>query len=146
MIRELRLRPRHERNRRLLALVRGVLHNRSAHDRPGGFFEGVSKSQDFNAIDNYSPRKRREKLYETIVDVKHLELTDKLRFQVDAVVEMETHLFPRWHQGGYHCSIEEICQWMADSIPRELYNLLQIPTHPRKFGVMPYVDFTRPPM
>lgn len=110
------------------------------------FFEGVSKSQDFNAIDNYSPRKRREKLYETIVDVKHLELTDKLRFQVDAVVEMETHLFPRWHQGGYHCSIEEICQWMADSIPRELYNLLQIPTHPRKFGVMPYVDFTRPPM
>jgi AcrR family transcriptional regulator len=98
------------------------------------FFKGVSISSDYNAIDNYSPRKRRETLQETIVEIKHLKLTEQLRFQIDVVVEAETHLFPRWHEGAYDCSLEEICRWMADSVPYELRNMLSIPTFPRKSG------------
>ncbi len=96
------------------------------------FYRWASRSDDRNAIDNYSPRSRRAVLRETVTKYKQLELTEQLRFEIDVIVEAETHLFPRWHNGSYDCSLEEICTWMTQAVPRHLFELLDEPVSPRK--------------
>jgi len=98
------------------------------------FYAAVSKSNDYNAIDNYSPRTRRQTFYETVTEYKHLELTEQMRFEIDAIVESETHLFPKWHNGAYECTLEEACAWMVKCVPNDLYELLKTPTNPRRVG------------
>ncbi len=91
------------------------------------FFRRVAKSNDYNAVDNYSPRHRRETLVETIVDYHHIELTERMRFDIDATVVMETYLFPRWHYGEYDVTLDEVSRWMADSVPKQLFEALNTP-------------------
>ncbi len=91
------------------------------------FFVAMSSSKDANSIDNYAPRARRQILTETVVDVKHAKLTEKMRFDIDATIALETNLFPAWHYGKYDASLVEITSWVADAVPRDLYNLLELP-------------------
>ena len=100
------------------------------------FYEGVAKSNDYNAIDNFAPRSRRKVLTETVTEYYKKPLTDRLKFQIDATVELEVHLMPKWHYGFYDVSLEEMCAWVAESVPRELFELLNTPLRPRT---------TRPP-
>lgn len=100
------------------------------------FYEGVAKSNDYNAIDNFAPRFRRKVLTETVTDCYKKPLTDRLKFQIDATVELEVHLMPKWHYGFYDVPLEEMCAWVAESVPRELFELLNTPLRPRA---------TRPP-
>lgn len=94
------------------------------------FYSNVAKSDDYNAIDNYAPRLRRKTLVETLTDYHHRQLTERLKFQVDATVELEMHLLPKWHYGAYDATLEELCTWLANAIPRELYKLLDTPLKP----------------
>ena len=100
------------------------------------FYEGVAKSNDYNAIDNFAPRSRRKVLTETVTDYYKKPLTERLKFQIDATVELEVHLMPKWHYGFYDVPLEEMCAWVAESVPRELFELLNTPLRPRT---------TRPP-
>lgn len=100
------------------------------------FYEGVAKSNDYNAIDNFAPRSRRKVLTETVTDYYKKPLTGRLKFQIDATVELEVHLMPKWHYGFYDVPLEEMCEWVAESVPRELFELLNTPLRPRS---------TRPP-
>ena len=94
------------------------------------FYAGVAKSNDYNAIDNFAPRLRRKTITETL-QMRKVPLTEHLKLQIDATVELEVHLFPKWHYGFYDVSLDEMCEWVADSIPRELFDLLNTPLHPR---------------
>lgn len=94
------------------------------------FFTNAAKASGYNAPDMYAPRKRKERLVETLVEVHGLELTERLKFQIDVVVEVETRLLPRWHYGEYGVSLDEITRWVADAVPRELFEILNTP--PRK--------------
>lgn len=95
------------------------------------FYAGVAKSNDYNAIDNFAPRLRRKTITETLTQMRKVPLTEHLKFQIDATVELEVHLLPKWHYGFYDVSLDEMCEWVADSIPRELFDLLNTPLHPR---------------
>ncbi|MBQ3301980.1 MAG: TetR family transcriptional regulator [Eggerthellaceae bacterium] len=99
------------------------------------FFLNASKSNDRNALTQVAPKARRETLLKTLSDVRNVEITDHLRFQVDAAVEVETRLFPAWHYGNYDCSLGEICHWMTECVPRELFELLDTPLKPQSITI-----------
>ena len=96
------------------------------------FFLDAAKSRDLNSLDMVAPRVRRDTILKTLTDYRHVELTEHLRFQVDVAVHMETLMFPAWHRGEYNCSLEEICQWVTDCVPRELFELLNTPLTPQQ--------------
>ena len=94
------------------------------------FFANAAKSNDYNSLDRFSPRLRKEVLERTITKHYNMEYTEHMRFLVNATVEMETSLFPLWHYGEIDCTIEEACQWMTECVPRELFDLLNEPINP----------------
>ena len=96
------------------------------------FFTNAAKSKDMNSLDQIAPRLRRDTLIRTITDYKELELTERLRFQVNAAVLAEVNLLPAWGYGKYTCSLEEVCHWMCDCVPRELFELLDTPLKPQR--------------
>lgn len=95
-----------------------------------GFFTNAAKSQDRNSLDHIAPRVRRDRLIRTLVDVRDVELTERLRVQVNSAVLTETYLFPAWHYGKYDATLEEVCTWMCECVPRELFELLNTPLKP----------------
>lgn len=94
------------------------------------FYIHAARSKDYNSIDSYAPRMRRETLRETIIDHRHATLTERLKFEVDATVRMETYLLPHWHYGNYDITLEQACDWMTEMVPRELFDLLNTPLKP----------------
>ena len=94
------------------------------------FFRRVACSNDYNAIDNYAPRERRKNLAETLTVYHGKVITERMKFQIDATIELECHLMPKWHYGDYDVSLEEICTWMADAVPRDLFKILNTPVRP----------------
>ena len=96
------------------------------------FFERAERSKDSHSLSHVAPRIRRDTLIKTITDCRHVELTEHLRFQVNAVAHLEIILFPAWHYGKYSCSLEDICKWMVECVPDELFELLNTPLTPTK--------------
>ena len=94
------------------------------------FFTNAAKSNDYNALDQFSARFRKEVFERTITKYYNCEYTEHMRFLVSATVEMETKLFPQWHYGDIECSLEEVCEWMTECVPRDLFNLLNEPINP----------------
>ena len=94
------------------------------------FFRRVARSNDYNAIDNYAPRERRKNLAETLTVYHGKVITERMKFQIDDTIEPECHLMPKWHYGDYDVSLEEICTWMADAVPRDLFKILNTPVRP----------------
>lgn len=94
------------------------------------FYVNAAKSKDYNAIDSYAPRMRRETLTETVVDHRKQKLTERLKFEIDATVQLETYLMPHWHYGAYDVSLETACEWLASMVPHELFELLNTPLKP----------------
>lgn len=94
------------------------------------FFTNAAKSNDYNAIDRFSSRFRKEVFERTLTKYYGLEYSEHLRFLVGATVEMETSLFPQWHNGDIDCSLEDVCRWMTECVPRELFDLLNDPINP----------------
>ena len=96
------------------------------------FFANAAKSTDYNSLDRYAPRLRKEVFERTITKYFKKEYTEHLRFLVSATVEIETNLLPQWHYGEIDCTIEEACQWTVECVPRELFNLLNDPINPAR--------------
>jgi AcrR family transcriptional regulator len=94
------------------------------------FFQNAAKSNDYNSLDRFAPRLRKEVYERTLTKYYNLEYTEHLRFLVYAAFELETNLFPQWHNGEIDCTLEEICQWVVECIPRELFDLLNKPLNP----------------
>lgn len=95
------------------------------------FFRNAAKSKDYNSLDMFIPKYRRQILTTTLTDYHGVKMTERLRFFVRATVEMEIHMLPTWHYGKLDCSLEEACKWMTECIPRELFELLNTPSDPR---------------
>jgi AcrR family transcriptional regulator len=95
------------------------------------FYEGASQSDDYNGIDAFSSRIRRKVLRDTVTEFKKTELTDSLKFQIDAAVDMEIHAFPRWQDGEYDIPLETMVNWIVKALPRGIFELLDTPTMPQ---------------
>lgn len=98
------------------------------------FYAKCAKSDSHNSIDQSCPRFRRKTLLDTIEKDYGVEITDRVRFDVDAAVEVEIHLMPNWHYGKYDASLLEISQWIADTVPRRLFDLLNTPLDPYEYA------------
>ena len=91
------------------------------------FFREAAKSTDYNSLDLYTPRTRKAVLCATVTDCYHQKLTPKMLFMIDAAVNAETTMLPCWHRGEYDCTLREMCSWVTECIPKELYELLKEP-------------------
>lgn len=94
------------------------------------FFANAAKSTDRNSLDRVAPKVRRDRLIRTLTEDRGIEMTDRLRLQVNSTILTETYLFPAWHYGKYDATLEEVCSWMCECIPQELFNLLNTPLKP----------------
>ena len=97
------------------------------------FFRLAARSEDYNGVNNFASRQRRQALIDTIVDYKGQPLNDRLNFQIDVTIAMELWVFPKWYTGVYPFSLYEISRLIADTVPRELFELLNIPDE----GIVP---------
>ena len=95
------------------------------------FFSNAAKSKDYNSLDMFIPRYRREVLTTTLTDYHGIKIDEHLRFLVRATVEMEIHMLPTWHYGKLDCTLEEACRWLTECIPRELFEMLDTPVKPQ---------------
>jgi len=76
--------------------------------------------------ENMMPRHRREVILETLRDYRHIELTETLRFALDAFVEMESHLANKWFRSGLHPEPAVFAELMESVVPPELHAALSI--------------------
>jgi len=95
------------------------------------FYASAAKSNDYNAIDNFAPRYRRETLIQTLTECYNIEMTPHLLFDIDATVTLECTLFPRWHYGLIDADLETVCRWMTQNVPAQLFGLLNTPKEQR---------------
>lgn len=79
----------------------------------------------------YSMR-REEALKHAIVDVKKMELTSKLAFQIRGLAHAEEWAIRDWYRGNIDVSVEEICEYMVSLVPQELYKALEKPEYPQE--------------
>lgn len=94
------------------------------------FFANAARSTDRNSLDRVAPKVRRDRLIRTLTEDHGVKMTERLRLQVNSTVLTETYLFPAWHYGKYDATLEEVCTWMCECIPQELFNLLNTPLKP----------------
>ncbi|MGV8083078.1 MAG: TetR/AcrR family transcriptional regulator [Coriobacteriia bacterium] len=90
-------------------------------------FNGASFALEFSAARPTFIRHRQETLSETVTEYKHVELTERLAFQIEAVANMEAVMPGRWEAGKYHFSLKELCDLLVSLVPRELFGLLNEP-------------------
>jgi AcrR family transcriptional regulator len=94
------------------------------------FYRNVGKTGNYNALDVYALRARETALIETITEYYHVKMTSKLLFQVEAVVNCEVSMLPRWHYGKVDATLEEVCDWMVSMVPDNLFEMLNTPIEP----------------
>lgn len=99
------------------------------------FFKAAAKSSTGNSLDAYAPRARKETLTKTITELYKQPITPHMQFMIDATIDIETKAFPAWHYGKYDCSLEEMCTWVVECIPKDLFHLLEKPLNPELDGV-----------
>ncbi|MDR2197282.1 MAG: TetR/AcrR family transcriptional regulator [Coriobacteriales bacterium] len=111
---------------RTLDWFEGNYYMLQAFSKRATFFANSLKSNDFNGIKKYGNRRRREYLAETVVDYLGLTLTPSLAYQIDFFVDAESRAVTTWMKRGMPQSLEELCRFLADCVPPQLYSLLDI--------------------
>ncbi len=90
-------------------------------------FIAASKSNDYNAINSYSQRKREQMIFETLTDYQGIEVTRTLRSQVIALAAGERAVTSRYIQEDDDVSINEMVDCLISIVPPELYEALKTP-------------------
>lgn len=98
------------------------------------YYDLYSKVRQPNSSDqffaSYYSLKREDALIHAIVDVKKMELTPKLAFQIKGLSHAEEWAIRDWYRGNLEASLQEICEYMVSLVPRELFNALNEPEMP----------------
>lgn len=72
-------------------------------------------------------RKHAEELRRTIVEFKHRAVSDELDFQIGCVVQTGTRSAVDWVQGDMQRSAEVYATYLANAVPRKLFDLFNTP-------------------
>lgn len=83
--------------------------------------------EGYQSLFEHAKRRRIQTLRETIVDYKHEKLDPELEFQIVALADAEVGGVTHWFVGNMPYSIETLCRYLDDTVPRRLYNLLNEP-------------------
>ena len=87
--------------------------------------------QGYQSLPSYGRRWQKEALRRTIEDVKGLEVDDELAFQINCLVQLETHSAIDWAMGDMMVpEIKTYARWLANAVPRRLFDLLDDPVEP----------------
>lgn len=90
-------------------------------------FTSAADSNEYSAGGPFFMRHRQENLAETIVEYRHLELTDRLRFQIEALPHAEKVMTDNFERGLYRYTLKEFCELMVSLVPKDLYDALENP-------------------
>ena len=83
--------------------------------------------EGYQSLFEHAKRRRIQTLRETIVDYKHEKLDPELEFQIVALADAEVGGVTHWFVGNMPYSIETLCRYLDDAVPRRLYNMLNEP-------------------
>lgn len=81
----------------------------------------------YQSLMAYGRRKHAEELRRTIVEFKHRAVSDELDFQIGCVVQTGTRSAVDWVQGDMQRSAEVYATYLANAVPRKLFDLLNTP-------------------
>lgn len=125
---------------RTLTWFEGHLITTSFFDRFPLLFEAAASVTDYDAARPHFIRHRIESLTETIVDWKKVELTNRLRFQIEALAYAEVNMNRNYGAWYKELPVSEFSELMTSIAPRELFELLEVPVKPRKTPVVMMLD------
>jgi len=109
----------------------------SWHDGLRGFFKLLRREKDFYQYSAHkaytegadrADRHRSCVLKETLVDFRHLDLTEDLEFYVKAFAELFNTCVGDWFKSEMKISPEDMARMIANCVPRPLYEALDIET------------------
>lgn len=89
-------------------------------------YRAARKSNDQNGLLPYGHRAREAVLIETLTKHRNVVITDKLRFQVTALVAAEQAVVGRYLNGSNPVDVCSYVDNMISIIPKELYEAMQI--------------------
>lgn len=75
----------------------------------------------------FTQAKRKEVLFETLMDWKRVEVSERLRFQVDVYALSSSQIAAMWHSGSLVYSLEEYVELLESIVPHDLHETLDRP-------------------
>ena len=73
-------------------------------------------------------------LHHTLSEVKKIEITPLLEFQIYAMARTEDFAMHEWYSGRLDVPLKTVCDYMVSIVPHELYKALEKPEHPSGLG------------
>lgn len=98
-------------------------------------YRAARKSSDQNGLLPHGIRARESVLIETLTEYRHVELTDKLSFQVTALAAAEQAVVGRYLTSSNPIDVCAYVENMLSIIPPELFDAMQIDGGTRGFAV-----------
>ena len=104
----------------------GYLRTLTIQYRHRAFFCNEQSSEVVGGLFSFSSQYRREKLLGVIKD-RGLELSDKISFQIDGLLVVESVASRRWGANGMQTPPSVIADYMVSCVPHDLFKLLDVP-------------------
>lgn len=97
-----------------------------------GVFQGfMAEASGYFSLPSYGRRRQREELHRTLVEYKRIKIDDELEFQINYFVQLETHSAIDWVKSGMQTPpARTYAQYLANVVPRRLFDLLNEPVSP----------------
>ena len=88
-------------------------------------FSDTQSSEVIASLFDFSNQHRLDTLISVIKDLTGSEPTGRLAFQIEALLIMEGVINRRWAAAGMKMPVETLSDYMASTVPRELFDLLE---------------------
>lgn len=115
----------------------GNLASISCGERFPNLFRGSWGGHEYYGMRAQGIRYRYNDIIDVLTNHKGLELTPQLEFQAHNYAYLESHMVRRWYNDDDRMPLRQLCEYMADCVPRPLFDLMNEPTDPK-----PEVEYT----
>ncbi len=112
---------------RTLTWFEGHMNTTNGFRRFRTLFISAADSSEYGAGGPFFMRHRQDNLAETITEYRHLELTDRLKFQIEALPHAEKVMTDNFERGCYRYTLKEFCELLVSLVPKDLYEALETP-------------------
>lgn len=89
------------------------------------------KSQGYHAMKDTGIRRKYADLTDTIVNYRHIKMTDEIDFQCSSFAYLESYVVRTWIQLENPRPVEEMARYIEHLVPMSLHDLLDTPTDPK---------------
>lgn len=67
-----------------------------------------------------------------VLGIRNIEVTPELEFQAHNYAYLESHMVRRWYNDDNRMPLKQLCEYMADCVPRQLFEALNDPIDPKE--------------